>query len=316
MGKNRILITGGAGFIGSFLIEGLIARGDNVVCVDDLSSGLFSNMPESDKLHFINKSVQEMDIDELLKIDGIFHLAAQASVPKSIDDFYNSSANNLLGTLKVFNWAEKRNIPVVYASSSAVYGNLPVGDDTMDEFDIISPYAQDKLTMEHYASMVWKVYKIPSIGLRFFNVYGPRQDPTNPYSGVISIFIDRLLKNMPVTVNGGYQTRDFIYVSDIVNVLLKSMNILHESPLCKVFNVGTGKSVTINDLLLTLKKITKTEPAVIKKKLPLGDPERSSGTYEKLEMILKTDINCFTSLDSGLLDTVKYYQLIQEGCSE
>jgi UDP-glucose 4-epimerase len=310
------LVTGGAGFIGSHLIEGLLSDGNNVCCIDDLSSGLISNLPESKHIRFVNKPVQEMDIDELFKIDGIFHLAAQASVPKSIDDFYNSSANNLLGTLKVFDWAEKLNIPVGYASSSAVYGNLPVGDDTVDEFDIISPYAQDKLTMEHYAGMAWKVYKTPSIGLRFFNVYGPRQDPTNPYSGVISIFIDRLLKNMPVTVNGGYQTRDFIYVSDIVDVLLRSMNMLHESPLCKVFNVGTGKSVTIDDLLLSLKKITKADPEVIKRELPPGDPERSSGTYEKLEKVLKTDINCFTSLDTGLLNTVEYCQLDQINCSE
>ncbi len=310
------LVTGGAGFIGSHLIEGLLSNENHVCCIDDLSSGLISNLPEDKHIRFINKSIQEIEINKVPKVDGIFHMAAQASVPKSIHDFYESSANNLLGTLKVWDWACKLKIPIVYATSSAVYGNLPIGDDAIDKFDIISPYAQDKLTMEHYAEMAWKVYKTSSIGLRFFNVYGPKQDPTNPYSGVISIFIDRLLKNMPVTVNGGYQTRDFIYVTDIVDILLKSMDSLHKNKICEVFNVGTGKSVTIDTLLLTLKKITKTEPEIIKKNLPEGDPERSSGTYNKLKKILKTDINSFTSIDTGLVNTVEYYQFSRIDSSE
>jgi len=305
------IVTGGAGFIGSHLVEKLILENNQVLCIDDLSAGHLSNLPVHKNISLLKKAVQNIELDDLPKVDGIFHLAAQASVPKSINDFYNSSANNLLSTLKTWDWAIRFDVPIVYATSSAVYGNLPLGNDTIDEFDILSPYAQDKLTMEHYARMAWKVYQAKSIGLRFFNVYGPRQDPTNPYSGVISIFIDRLLKNMPVTVNGGYQTRDFIYVSDIVDVLFKSMNRLHESPLSKVFNVGTGKSTTIDDLLLILKNIMQTEAEVIKKKLPIGDPERSSGTYEILIKILNTDINCFCSLKIGLLNTVKYYKLNQ-----
>ena len=300
-------VTGGAGFIGSHLIEKLILSKKKIVCIDDLSSGYVANLPVDNKIKLLKMGVQFIDITQMPKIDGIFHLAAQASVPKSIDDFYNSSANNLLSTLKVWDLAIKLNIPVVYATSSAVYGNLSMGDDTIDKYDILSPYAQDKLTMEDYANMAWKIYHCRSIGLRFFNVYGPRQDPTNPYSGVISIFIDKLLNNMPVTVNGGHQTRDFIYVSDIVDVLLKSMELVNENPLCTIFNVGTGKSVTIDELLLTLIKITKTEPDIIKKKLPPGDPERSSGTYKKLERILKIGTNSFTSLDTGLLETVTYY---------
>jgi len=306
------VVTGGAGFIGSHLIERLITAKHQVVCVDDLSSGDISNLPVHENIQFLKSLVQTVVTDELPKIDGIFHLAAQASVPKSIDDFYNSSVNNLLSTLKVLDWATKFKVPIVYATSSAVYGNLPLGDDTKDHFDILSPYAQDKLTMEHYARMAWDVYLTKSIGLRFFNVYGPRQDPTSPYSGVISIFIDRLLKSLPVTVNGGYQTRDFIYVSDVVDVLLNSMQMLYKSSLCEVFNVGTGNSVTIDELLQSLKKIIKTEPAVIKKTLPPGDPERSSGTYDKLEKIIKADINYFTPLDTGLMNTVNYYQHSQE----
>ena len=252
--QKKYIVTGGAGFIGSHLIELLIHQGFNVICIDDLSSGMLSNLPSSDKIKIISKKVQDVSIENMGRIEGIFHLAAQASVPLSIDDFYNSSENNLLSTLKVWDWANKLSIPIVYASSSAVYGNLPIGDDTVEKFDILSPYAQDKLSMEHYAQMAWNVYQTKSIGLRFFNVYGPRQDPSNPYSGVISIFIDRLMNDSPITVNGGYQTRDFIFVKDIVEVLLKSMQTLGKNSLCETFNVGTGISISIDGLLEVLSK--------------------------------------------------------------
>lgn len=299
------LITGGAGFIGSHLIEDLLANGHQIICVDDLSSGYLSNLPLNDNIKIIIKSVQDVGLNELPNnLDGIFHLGAQASVPQSIDHFFNSSKNNLLSTLKVWDIAEKLNIPIVYASSSAVYGNLAIGDDSIDKFDILSPYAQDKLTMEHYADMAWKIYNTRSIGLRFFNVFGPRQDPSNPYSGVISIFVYRLKKNLPITVNGGYQTRDFIYVLDIVTCLKKSMVILQKKSLCETLNVGTGKSISIDSLLKQLSSIINVKPEVIKAKLPISDPEQSSGTYIKLNKILDININDFTELKEGLNQTI------------
>ena len=300
------LVTGGAGFIGSHLIEHLIAAGNHVLCVDDLSSGYISNLPEHDNISLIKKPVQAMEIDQLPELDGIFHLAAQTSVPKSLTDFYNSSANNLLGTLKVWHWAIKLNIPIVYASSSAIYGNLPIGSDTIDKYDILSPYAQDKVTMEHYAKLCWNIYKSRSIGLRFFNVYGPRQDPSNPYSGVISIFINRLLKNQPVTVNGGYQTRDFVYVKDIVVVMIRSMENHIAQKSCTVLNVGTGKSISIDILLAMLADIIEVKPEIIRKPLPPGDPERSGGTYQKLKDVLALDPNQFVQLEKGLIDTIDH----------
>lgn len=302
--QKKYVVTGGAGFIGSHLIELLIHQGFDVVCIDDLSTGSLSNLPENNKIVFINSKVQDVLLSAIGEISGIFHLAAQASVPVSIDDFYNSSSNNLLSTLRVFEWAKELNVPVVYASSSAVYGNLPKGDDTVDKFNILSPYAQDKLTMEHYAKMAWDVYKTKSIGLRFFNVYGPRQDPSNPYSGVISIFVDRLLNKDPVTVNGGYQTRDFIYVKDIVNTISKSMQELNNSDLCETLNVGTGYSISIDKLLETLCDILVVNPKVIKAELPKGDPEKSSGTYEKLELTLGVELSKFTGLNEGLNETI------------
>ena len=284
------LITGGAGFIGSHLVHKLVERNCNIIVIDDLSSGHLSNINELNKIQFIENKVQSNEIDDLSDIDGIFHLAAQASVPVSIDEFYSSSSNNLLSSICVFNLAKKFRIPVVYASSSAIYGNLSLGDDSKNNFEILSPYALDKLTMEKYASMMYDVYDVKSIGLRFFNVYGPNQDPHNPYSGVISIFIDRILKGNTITVNGGYQTRDFVYVEDVVDVMLKSMETLHESDICEFLNVGTGKSTSINVLLNIIKDILNADPRIIKKELPKGDPEKSEGTYEKIRDILNIDL--------------------------
>jgi UDP-glucose 4-epimerase len=253
------------------------------------------------------EKVQNVSVDQIGSIDGIFHLAAQASVPYSVNNFFESSKNNILSSLKVFEWAKNQNIPVVYASSSAVYGNLAVGVDTEIKHDIISPYAQDKLTVEHYAAMIFDIYNVNSLGLRLFNVYGPRQDPTNPYSGVISIFIDRMLNGNPVTINGGFQTRDFIYVQDVVNVMIKSMELLHEKNICEYFNVGTGQSVTIDELFSITKNIMNTDPEVIRKILPHGDPERSDGSYTKIKEILGVDISSFIDLQSGLIKTFEYF---------
>jgi len=304
------LVTGGAGFIGSHLIGRLLQSGNKVICVDDLSTGYIKYLPEDKLLTFVNKKIQVVSIRDLkLEIDGIFHLAAQASVPVSINNFFKSSKNNLMGMLKVWEIANEMKVPVVYASSSAVYGNLCLGDDQSRQVDILSPYAQDKLTMEHYAKMCWEVYKTPSMGLRFFNVYGPRQDPTNPYSGVISIFIDRLLNKAPVTINGGYQTRDFINVKDIVNVLVKSMGLVRRQKCCNTLNVGTGRSVTIDKLLSIISEIFNISPEIILKDLSPGDPKQSDGIYGKLKQVLKTDTKDFTDLKTGLLATINSIKL-------
>jgi len=302
---KSFLVTGGAGFIGSHLCELLSENNYQIVIIDDFSTGLKSNIDFIKNITLINNKVQNIQVNELPQIDGIFHLAAQASVPVSIDDFYESSANNLLSSIQIFDWAKKLSVPVIYASSSAIYGNLSKGDDQKEDCEILSPYAQDKLTLEHYAKMCWDIYKIPSIGWRFFNVYGPRQDPKNPYSGVISIFIDRLLQNKPVTVNGGYQTRDFIYVKDIVNTLLCSMEFISRNKCCDFINLGTGKSITIDNLLEIIASILKVKPNKYVKKLPDGDPEISSGTYDKIHQILGVDISTFQTLDEGLFETIE-----------
>jgi len=304
---KNYLITGGAGFIGSHLIEKIIDSNNHAIIVDDLSTGFKDYLPLNNSFKFIKSRIQDIDLSDIgEQLDGIFHLAAQASVPISIEDFFSSSSNNLLSSLRIFEIANLYEVPVIYASSSAIYGNLKIGDDRKDTIDILSPYAQDKLTMEHYAKMCFSTYGISSLGLRFFNVYGPRQDPSNPYSGVISIFIDRLLKNKNVIVNGGYQTRDFIYVSDIAEIMINSMKYLYNDKTCDVLNVGTGKSISINNLLSLIADITQITPKIILKELPQGDPKRSDGLYIKLNEMLKINTNKLISIEQGLINTVEY----------
>jgi UDP-glucose 4-epimerase len=303
----KYLVTGGAGFIGSHLCESLIQNGDTVTVIDDLSSGFISNLIKHKNLHLIAKQLQSIKEDEVAEINGIFHLAAQASVPVSINDFYTSSTNNLQSSFKVFDIARKLQIPVVYASSSAIYGNLPLGDEHKLKYDILSPYALDKLCLEQYAQLAFDLYKVGSVGLRFFNVYGPRQDPKSPYSGVISIFIERFINKESIRVNGGHQTRDFVYVKDIANTIIQSMSALHSEQSCFTLNVGTGNAISVDDLYDRLAEIFNYKPP--KEYFPLDktDPERSGGNFEKLSRQLGINNKTFTQIDKGLLETVNYY---------
>ena len=183
-------------------------------------------------------------------------------------------------------FSKKYSAPVVYTSSSAIYGGLPLGNDEIQKFSILSPYAQDKLTIENYAKMSNEIYKTSSVGLRLFNVYGPGQTATSPYSAVIPIFIYKMLNNLPVTINGGFQTRDFIFVKNVVDVMKKSMNKIQKKTLCKNFNLGTGESVTIDVLYNLIKKIIGANPKLIRKKLEKYDPKKSSGTFHQLKRFL------------------------------
>ena len=235
---------------GSNIINGLKhANGDLILFQDADLEYHPENYPELIKPFLENNADvvygSRLTGSKTTKILGIFHLAAQASVPLSLKNFYRSSLNNLASAIKVFDLSRKYSIPVVYASSSAIYGNLPLGNDKIDKFSISSPYAQDKLTIEHYAKMSFKLFKTSSIGLRFFNVYGPGQSANSPYSSVIPIFIYKMLKKLPITINGGFQTRDFVYVDDVVDVMIKSMEKLQRKKDFKFFNFGTGRSVKI-----------------------------------------------------------------------
>ncbi len=246
------LVTGGCGFIGAHLCRSLLRDGHQVRVLDDLSTGRRENLPEGAELF-------EGDISDpycldagLAGIDGCFHLAAIASVARGLADWVGTNRVNLGGALALFDAIAKLPggacPPVVYVSSAAVYGDarlLPV-EEAMEKRPL-SAYGADKYAMELHAGVATHVHGIPTVGLRLFNVYGPMQDPASPYSGVISIFCDRLRAGRPVEIFGdGGQTRDFVFVADAVAALRAAMRLLPGG--APVFNVCTGTATTIRGL--------------------------------------------------------------------
>ncbi len=305
MKKGKYLITGCAGFIGSHVVHDLYKK-YNLILVDDLSEGKLVNLPKALRGKLIKKKIQDIKNFKCGGLKGIIHLAAQSSVPISVKNFYTSSKNNLESSLRVFEIAHQYSVPVIYASSSAIYGNLPIGNDLKNNFSISSPYAQDKLSLENYAKMFFNVYNISSIGLRFFNVYGPNQRSDSPYSAVIPIFISRMKKNLPVIINGGYQTRDFVYIKDVIEVIKMSMKKIQLKKFNGVFNVGTGKSVKIDDLYKLIKSKIKNNSKIVRRPLDKYDPKKSAGRFKKLQKYLNFKKNSFTKLEEGITKTIAY----------
>ncbi len=310
MKKGKYLITGCAGFIGSNLVKKLY-KNNKLILVDDLSAGSINNLPKVLRKKLIRKKIQNIKNLKTKKLNGIFHFAAQSSVPLSLLNFYESSNNNLQSSLKVFQLSKKFSAPVVYASSAAVYGNLPIGSDKKNSFSIKSPYAQDKLTVEHYAKILFEIYKISSIGLRMFNVYGPGQQANNSYSSVIPKFIKGMLNDMPITINGGFQTRDFIYIQDIIYLMIKSMSKIQKQKSFGTFNLCTGRSINVNFLFKIIKKNIKPNSKIIRKKLDKFDPKKSSGSSKKILQFLKIKKYNFTKLESGLNSTIDYIRSVK-----
>ena len=225
-----------------------MARGDMVQVLDDLSTGSINNLPSGVVLLRGDVADPVAVARAMEGATGCFHLAAIASVERGTREWLATHRINLSGTVTVLEAAARRGVPVVYASSAAVYGDAgPLPLDESGPVRPLSAYGADKLGCELHARAAGAVHGLRSLGLRFFNVYGPRQDPRSPYSGVISIFCDRLGRGEPVVIYGdGGQTRDFIYVGDVVRALLAGLNgAATEAP---VFNVCTGIPVTVRDL--------------------------------------------------------------------
>jgi len=248
----RFLVTGGAGFIGSHLCDSLIASNDEVVVLDNLSSGKLENLPND--VEFILGDVSDASVIRraIRGADGVFHLAAVASVEKCNLAWRAAHRTNLYGTVTLFEAACDQNpdspIPVVYASSAAVYGSNS-NERTQEDVPIrpLSAYGADKFSAELHARAGGLIHGLPTAGMRFFNVYGPRQDPYSPYSGVISIFLDRVLSGQALTIYGdGKQSRDFVFVSDVIEFMRRAMaQAAVDAP---VFNVCTGSQTSILDL--------------------------------------------------------------------
>lgn len=251
------LITGGCGFVGSHLADALVARGDRVRILDDLSSGKRELPPASCELIEGDVAGEGVVRRAMEGVDGVWHLAAIASVVRSNEEWVASHRVNLTGTVQVLEAARHagpggRAIPVVYASSAAVYGELgPIPAVEGAPTRPLTAYGADKLGSELHARVGARVHGVPSTGLRFFNIYGPRQDPDSPYSGVISIFVRQIVRNAPITLYGdGGQTRDFLFVGDAVRFLLRGME--RASTGAEVYNVCSGRGIAILDLAETL----------------------------------------------------------------
>jgi UDP-glucose 4-epimerase len=307
---RRFLVTGGCGFIGSHLVEHFIQQGHLVTVVDDLSSGYKSNLANVGPLQaLIEARVEDVDFSQLGRFDGVFHLAAQASVPLSIKQLFFSSSTNVLSTLRVIDYCATARVPLVYASSSAVYGNLPIGDEG-GTVELLSPYSADKYMSELYCDVAYKLYGLRSYGLRFFNVYGPRQDSANPYSGVISIFADKILKNEPITIYGGYQTRDFVFVKDVVRGICEGYQYLLNNAVATYSNLLTGSSISIDELANKLIFLTGNNVKKVYKDLPPGDPEKSLGKVDK--MLAQLRVREFVKLDDGLRQVLTWMETLHE----
>jgi UDP-glucose 4-epimerase len=252
----HVLVTGGAGFIGSHAVEALLAIGARVVVLDNFSNGRRTNLPGAhERLTVIEGDIRDLAAVRaaVLGATHVLHLAAQVSVPASIADPLESCRQNVLGFVTMLEAARGAGARrVVFASSAAVYGmprNLPLTEES--PLAPISPYGLEKSIDEQYGRLYAELYGFSTLGLRFFNVYGPRQDPNSPYSGVISKWRGALAAGTPVRIFGdGLQTRDFVYVGDVAQVIARAL----AAPDSGVCNVGTGTSVTLLDMLAALER--------------------------------------------------------------
>jgi len=280
----RYLVTGGCGFIGSHLVDALLGAGHGVVVFDDLSSGHRANLDPRAQL-VVGDVANSADVAAIAKgVDGIFHLAAIASVQRCLDEWQRASAVNLGGTINALDAARRGagiGVPVVFASSAAIYGDA--GATAVDEGRSPAPisfYGADKLGGEQHARIAASLVGVPSTALRFFNIYGPRQDPRSPYSGVISIFSDRLRSGQSLTIFGdGEQVRDFVFVGDVVRHLVAAMTRMTrlKSSRFDVFNVCTGRPTALNALLATMARVIGVEARAVHEAARPGDIRVSMG---------------------------------------
>ncbi len=277
---TRYLVTGGCGFIGSHLVDSLLADGCEVRVLDDLSTGRRENVPDGTDV--IVGDVADRDTVEAAMdgVDGVFHLAAIASVQKSVEDWTGTHRVNQTGAINVFDCARPgagNAASVVYVSSAAVYGDNP--DIPLSEEASLAPltaYGADKLGCELHAAVARRAHGVPVAGVRFFNIYGPRQDPASPYSGVISIFVNRISRGQGITIFGdGEQTRDFVYVADAVRFLRAAMDAPKAEP--TVYNACSGRQISINRLASLIGEIAGRPPEITYEDSRPGDIRYSAG---------------------------------------
>lgn len=287
----RYLVTGGCGFIGSHLVDALVESGHKVIVLDDLSTGLTENLASGVELIEGCITDPASVARAMHGAEGVFHLAAVASVARANEAWLETHRVNQSGTVTVMAAAaEAGRLPIVYASSAAVYGanqNLPLDETAMPV--PLTAYGADKLGSELHGRVAAEIHGLSSMGLRFFNVYGPRQQPGSPYSGVISIFADRVRRGLPLTLHGdGGQTRDFVYVGDVVRALCLAMQHCRAlvRPAADIANVCTGRATSIRTLAEQLMEaagrrvpVTTTAPRPGDIRASLGDPAHARSLF-------------------------------------
>jgi UDP-glucose 4-epimerase len=329
---SHVLVTGGAGFIGSHLVEHLVAEGHRVTVVDDLSTGTRENLaavlpggrvalvcadvaagpnPRGDTDRVGGGLVADVRVAEAERtfgpIERIVHLAAQVSVVRSIERPLDDLYTNLLGTVRVLELARQRRVQkVVVASSAAVYGDGAVPAREADPARPLSPYGLHKYAAEHHVRLYAELHAVPGLSLRFFNVFGPRQSPTSAYAGVISIFLARALRGEPLTAfSQGATTRDFVWVGDVAGAIAAA---LWAAPgRGEVFNVGTGRSVSIAELGRQVIAATRSSSELVLAPARVGDIAHSQAEVSLIAAELGWGAR--TSLAEGLVATARWMGL-------
>ncbi|SDG35593.1 NAD-dependent epimerase/dehydratase family protein [Phytopseudomonas seleniipraecipitans] len=303
MSEQPILVTGGAGFIGSNLVDALLARGNSVRVLDNLSMGKLANLPmDNPRLTFIEGDVADAGLISraVAGCAAVVHLAAVASVQASVDDPVSTHQSNFIGTLNLCEAMREHAVRrVVFASSAAVYGNNGEGQaiDENTAKSPLTPYAADKLASEHYLQFYGRQHGLEPAIFRFFNIFGPRQDPSSPYSGVISIFTQRAQKGLPISVFGdGEQTRDFFFVADLVELLLQALDAQQVAP--GAVNVGWNEAVSLKQLLAQIGELLGGLPAVTHLDGRPGDIRHSRADNRRLIEHYRLPVQ--TSLRDGL----------------
>ena len=304
------LITGGAGFVGSNLAATLVARQEKVRIFDDFSTGSYTNLATfADQIEIIEGDVRSYHLVQAAMegVDFVLHQAALASVPRSVRDPITTEAVNTIGTLNVLHAAKKAGVKrVIFASSCALYGDnevLPKHEAMFPE--PLSPYAVSKLAGEHYCEVFWRLYNLETVSLRYFNVYGPHQDPASQYSAVIPLFISAILRDQPLILHGdGTQSRDFVFVADVVQANL--LACVAPDAAGKCFNIAQGRRYSLLDLIKYLSQVTAKQPSVHHIARRVGDVHHSQA-----DIIRATDVLDYypqKSLQEGLAQTVQWFR--------
>ena len=307
---QKCLVTGGAGFIGSNLVDYLVREGMQVRVLDNLSTGNLENLePVRGQIDFNQGDVRDFDtlMRAMSDIELVFHQAAMVSVPESVEDPVEAAMINDLGTLYLLEASHRAGVrKVILASSCAVYGDLPQLPKREDMATRPqSPYAASKLHGETYACLYSDLYGLETVCLRYFNVYGPKQDPTSQYSGVISIFMDKAVRDeLPTIYGDGDQYRDFVYVADVVGANLQAA--LAENISGVVINVGTGGSVTINQLWKSIARLAGVESKPVRAPERPGDIQESVADISRARQMLEFEPKY--SFQEGLEKTWEWYR--------